>query len=458
MRAVKIFLLGAFIFAGSLSYGQDQPYLLTLAQAREYAVANNKKLLNARDGVTSSQLKIKETVAKGLPQVDGSMSYMTYFNYEMNFGMGGSGGEPDINYMVLDAGDAEVLRVIGEMLKSEPIIMSDQLSGKIQLSQLIFSGQYIAGIQTAKIARKLADQNVVLNELDVKESVTNTYFQILTSEHTLKIIAENMKNLEEIQQHTVNMFNAGVAEETDVDQLKITVSQLKNSQKALERMNQLSYNMLKFQLGVAPDAKIILADSLALFLDVLKPELALVTDFNLTENINYRMMESQVQLSKKQVDMSSWSYAPSLAGYYNYTYKILKTGFDLNPNQLAGINLSVPIFSSGVRKAQLSQSKVNYDIAKRNLDMVKDQLALQKTQLLFVYQNALENYQTQKESVAIAARVFNSIRNKYEQGLVSSLTLTQAHGNYLSAENNYLSAVLTLLQAQTSLDKLYNKL
>ena len=90
--------------------------------------------------------------------------------------------------------------------------------------------------------------------------------------------------------------------------------------------------------------------------------------------------------------------------------------------------------------------------------MVKDQLELQKTQLVYTYQNALDNFLTQKENVDVARRVYKSIQNKYEQGLSSSLNLTQANSNYLSAESNYLSSILTLLQAQTSLDKLCNKL
>jgi outer membrane protein len=458
MRTVKIFLLGVLVITSNLLYGQEQPYTLTLAQAREYAMKNNKSLMNARDGVVSSQQKVKETIAQGLPQVEGSLNYLTYFNYKLNFSMGGSSTAPVIDYTLLDLGDLEVLNAISQMSSSEPIVMKDQLSGKVQLSQLIFSGQYLAGIKTAKIARKLSEQSVVASEQDVKENVSNTYYQILASERTLKIINENITNLNEILQHTTNMFNAGLAEQTDVDQLKITVNQLKNSQKALERMTQLSYNMLKFQLGVPPATTIILADSLTQLLDATNPQAALAKDFNLSENINYQMMQSQVELSKKQVDIRKWAYAPTIAGYYNYTGKILKTNFDLNPSHLAGVTMSVPIWSSGVRRAQLAQSKISYDIAQRNMDIVKDQLDLQKTQLLYVYQNALENYETQKENVSVAGRVYQSIQNKFKHGAASSLDLTQANGNYLTAESNYYTSILTLLQAQTSLDKLYNKL
>jgi outer membrane protein TolC len=169
-------------------------------------------------------------------------------------------------------------------------------------------------------------------------------------------------------------------------------------------------------------------------------------------------MESQVQLGEKQVGLENWAYAPSIAGFYSYTKKFITTGFDMTPNHLAGFSATIPIFSSGARHARVNQAKVALDIAKRNQEMVREQLETQKNQLLYNYQNALENYETQKENVEVAGRVFKNIQNKYEQGMVSSLDLTQANNNLLSAESNYLSSIMTLLQAQTSLNKLFNKI
>jgi outer membrane protein len=459
MKVIRLFVLCSLVFYSTLVFAQEQPYRLTLAQAREYALQHNKSLMNARDKAVSTKENVRENVAQGLPQINGSLDYMTYFNYEFEFSFGGGGeGElPDFTQAPYDMGDAALFGdIMGLMGSSEPIIMDDQLSGKVQVSQLIFSGQYLFGIKAAKIARKLAEQGVTASELDIKENVTNSYFLILTTEHSLQIVAENLDNLLKIQQHTTNLYKAGVAEETDVDQLKITVSQLKNTQKALERMNQLNYNVLKFQLGVAPDADIVLADNLEQVMGIIDSQSTLTANYDITDNINYQLMESQVDLNKKLLDIQTMAYAPTIAGFYSYTKKIITTAFDLTPKHLAGFTVSVPIFSSGQRRAQVAQARINLNIAMRNEELVKDQLEMQKSQLLFNYQNALENFDTQKENVDIAGRVYKSIQNKYQQGLASSLDLTQANSNYLNAENNYLSSLLTLLQAQTSLDKLYN--
>jgi outer membrane protein len=462
MKVTRISFFLAILLSGGYLYAQDSTYLLTLAQAREYALGHNKSLMNARDQVTLSRKKVYETIAHGLPQVEGSLDYMTYFNYKLylDFGSSGGGGfdqlfsDPDI-----DAGDRKVLQALGQMFgTSEPIIMNDQFSGKIQFSQLIFSGQYIAGIQTVKIARKLADQSVVKSELDVKENVTNSYYTILITEQTLKILSENLANLNDIIQHADNFYKAGMAEETDVLELKVAASGLQNTRKTLERMNQLNYNMLKFQLGVTPETEIALADSLPWFIGNINLQTALADSFNIDHDITYQLMESQVELSKRQVDMQYWAYTPIIAGFYSYTQKFITTGFDMTPNHLAGISVSVPLISSGMRNSQVAQAKISLDMARRNQEIVKDQLQTQYTLMLSNYESALENFNTQKENIVVAAQVFTNKQNKYKQGMLSSSELSHANSDYLNAEINYMNAVQTLLQAQTSLEKMYNRL
>jgi outer membrane protein len=461
MKGIKFYFFTTLALACTMVTAQEQPYMLTLQQAREYALQHNKTLLNARDQITSSKKKVYETIANGLPQVEGSLDYTTYFNYEMNFSFGSSSGGtiPDFTQPPYDAGDAALFGdIMGLMGSSEPIIMTDQFSGNIQVSQLIFSGQFITGIQTAKIARRLADQSLVRSELDVKENITNSYYNILTTEHSLNVINKNLENLDAIIKNTENFYRTGMVEETAVLELKVRASGVKNFQKLLERVNQLNYNMLKFQLGVAPETNIALADSLPQIIESLNPQAALVNNYDVNNDITYQLTESQVALTKKQVDLQEWAYAPTAAGFYRYTEKFKTTGFDLTPNQLAGITVSVPIFSSGMRNSKVSQAKITLDMAQRQQEMVKDQLEIQYSGLLTTYENALENFNTQKENIDVAERVYTIKKNKYKQGMLTSTELASADSDYLSAESDYMSAVLSLLQAQTSLDKLFNRL
>ena len=321
---------------------------------------------------------------------------------------------------------------------------------------MLFSGQWILGIQTSKIAKTIAAQQVTLTELDIKETVYNSYYTILISERLMDIVKKNLENMSEIQTHTENMYKAGTAEITDVDQIRITVGQLKNSLLSMQRTVDVNYNLLRLQLGLQAGTPITLTDMLENFLQEDGFHKLAAQAFDINENSQYQLMQTQEELQKKMVGLKKWAYAPTISANYSYSYQI-KSGLFSAPHT-AGVTMSIPLFSGLQRKAQLDQEKITLDQTTLNKSLLEDQLNLQEEQYKFALKNALEDYNLQRENITVAKKVLENYRNKYNAGAVSSLDLTQANNNYLQAENNYTSACLTLLQAQTQLDKLYNQL
>ena len=124
----------------------------------------------------------------------------------------------------------------------------------------------------------------------------------------------------------------------------------------------------------------------------------------------------------------------------------------------ATVSLNVPIFGGLQRASKISQAKISLQQTRLNKSLLEDQLHLQEAQYKYNLQNANENFKLQKENMEVAKSVLGHYQAKFEVGAISSLDLTQANNNYLGAANNYTSACLDLLQAQTELLKLYNEL
>ena len=399
------------------------PQNLTLEQAVNFAVEHNKELQASQMNIALRNKMVQEAISQGLPQINGSLDYTTNFNHEI------------------------------ESFKSK---LPDQSTVGVSISQLLFSGQWILGIQTSKIAKTIAAQQVTLTELDIKETVYNSYYTILISERLMDIVKKNLENMSEIQTHTENMYKAGTAEITDVDQIRITVGQLKNSLLSMQRTVDVNYNLLRLQLGLQAGTPITLTDMLESFLQEDGFHKLAAQAFDINENSQYQLMQTQEELQKKMVGLKKWAYAPTISATYSYSYQI-KSGLFSAPHT-AGVTMSIPLFSGLQRKAQLDQEKITLDQTVLNKSLLEDQLNLQEEQYKFALKNALEDYNLQRENITVAKKVLENYRNKYNAGAVSSLDLTRANNNYLQAENNYTSACLTLLQAQTQLDKLYNQL
>jgi outer membrane protein TolC len=155
------------------------------------------------------------------------------------------------------------------------------------------------------------------------------------------------------------------------------------------------------------------------------------------------------------------SVLPTLSGCYSYGVNGMGDKISSQQwfrNSMTGLQLSVPIFGSGQKYSQIKKAQINYEKAKTTKDMVTEQLLLQEKQLRYNLDNANLQYISQKDNVEVSKRVYTSMENKYKQGMASSLELTQANSLYLQSENNYVSALMNLLQTKLALDKLMNNM
>ena len=73
------------------------------------------------------------------------------------------------------------------------------------------------------------------------------------------------------------------------------------------------------------------------------------------------------------------------------------------------------------------------------------------------FDTAKETFDNQKDNLALAQKIYDKTVKKYEAGIASSLELTQAQNQMLSAEGNYVKAVLDLLNARSALEKSYGQ-
>jgi len=431
LRKTLIYLWLSIFIPGLVS--AQEKLSLSLAQAQEHALEYNKQVENAALAIDLAQKRINESISSYLPQANLTMDYTNYL-----------GAEIEITFQ--------------EGMPSTTIPFSPTSNLNIGVSQMIFSGNFIVGIQMLKVYREISEKNYLKTEQSIKELTARSYYNSLVADLSIRIIEDNLDNMHKIYENTKAMVSVGMAERLDLDQFEVQMSTLDNAMKSAERNRELAYNLLRFQLGVPVDTPLELTDPLNLFLENVDFAAELQLGFNLQENIDFQVIESQERLSKKQVDLQRSNYLPVLSSYYQYTSKILKADFDMTPKNVIGLNLSVPILSSGMRNSQVNQARIQYETTRNNKSLLEDQLLLQEKQLRFNLASAFEQYLNRKNNVDVTLRIYDNYQFKYEQGIASSLDLTIANNNYLQAESDYLQSIIGLLDAQLSLKKLMNKL
>jgi len=441
---VSLLIAGTFFLSG---FSQELPMSLDLSlkDAQNYAIENNLGIKSAQYDVESSRLAVWEVISSMLPSVEASGSFNDNLKLSTTL-------LPAIMFDPTADPDEKFPVSFGSQFNS---------SGSIQATMVLFNAPLIIGAETAKLAKILNEKNLEKSELDIKESVASTYYLILVSEKSLEILEGNIANLNETLKSTKAMYQAGMAESTDVDQVSTNVVAVENSKTSLLTSIELSYNMLRFQLGVAPDAAITLNQTLEDILMEVDVDVLLSRTFDHTQNVDYKLIEGQEQITELSLKSQKASVLPTLAGYYNYgTSGMGDKVSELQwfQNSMTGLSLSVPIFASGQRYVKIQKARIELDKVRNTKELLTEQLLIQEKQLRFNLMNADIQYRSQKNNIEVAQRVYTSVENKYKQGMASSLDLTQANNQYLTAENNYVSALMSLLQSKLALDKLLNDL
>ena len=405
--------------------------IFSLDSAVSYSIEHNKQLVNSKYAIEKSGMQVKEAISAGLPQIQASLDYQNFL-----------GASAIINCGPIPA----------------KIPFNPTSNFQTTVSQLLFNGNYFVGIQLSKLAKEITEQVYEKDELNVKEQTIRAYYMVLVSEQVLKTMQSNRENIEDIYKKTSNMANIGVIEQIEAKKLSVMITTVDNAIKSTERQTELAYNLLRLQLGLGSDQKIKLEDTLEDLVDRFINNNESKQEFNLSANLDYKLVELQTEIAQKNVNMQRANFLPTLAAFYSYTEKIKKPEFDISPKNILGVTLNIPIFSGGQRYMKLSQAKVDLYSAENTLTLLQDQLTIQERQLNYTYQNLLEQYEYQKTNVEIAKEVLENVTLKHEQGMISSLELTNANSEYLKAETSYTGVLLELLNAELALRKLNSNL
>ena len=400
---------------------------LSLAEAQDYAVETNRSLRNASLAVQEAYAQRWQTIASMLPSADLSWGYTSMMGYKMNFG-------------------------------GMPIEMPD--NGTLGVTAAVgINGQAIVGALLNNVAIDMQKLNLQQSEDNLRANIKTSYASVLVLENVVTLLKNSLANIEQMAEMTQRSVEVGAAEQTTADLIKVRVNTLKNNINANLRSTQLAMNALKVLLDVPAETELVLTSTLEDFLSAEAVLALLGNDFILEKNLNYQLLEKNVELAKKNVHMSGWAYGPTVALAYQYSKKDYfgeKEGFNMTPPNAVSLNISMPLWSSGKRAAGVVEKKIALEEARNTFAETANNLGIQNEQLRYNLQNGYETYMNEKDNMAVTQRVFESTTNKFNQGAASNLDLVNASNDLITAQSSYVQAVLTLVNAQVELEKFLN--
>lgn len=417
----------------------------TLDEAIAFALENNYSAINANRDIVDAQKQKWETIATGLPQVSAGVSYQNQLKQPVSVIPAEIfGGEPG---------------TFVEVVFGQP----QTASATATLTQQIFDGSYIVGVQATKAFLRYSANNKEKTDLEVRKAVTEAYGNVLLAEESVEIFEKNKAALEKNLFETQKLYENGLGDEESVEQLQITLSSVDNQLKNAIRLKAITLQMLNLVMGISIDAPTKLSEDL----DVLAQKqinLALLeSDFKIENNVDYKLVENLNDQRYFEHKLAKSRALPTLNAFVNYGSSAFADNFNfLNGDQqwfdssILGFDLSIPLFSSGKRSASTARAKIALEKVKTQKQEAEEQIRLQWENAKSEYILAIEQYQTAKENLGLSERIENKNQIKYTEGIASSFELRQAQTQLYDAQQGYLQSMVEVINTKTNLETILN--
>jgi outer membrane protein len=447
----NLFLITACLmwFAGAANAQQAAPpaqsYNFTLADCINYAYEHQDSVLNAQLDVKSAEYKVKETTGIGLPQVTGSASLQDYLKIPTTLIPGEAFGQAPGTFIPIKFG------------------VKYQSSVGLDVNQIIFDGSYLVGLQASKTYKELSQRSLTRTKIQTNVSVSKAYYQVLVSNEQIKLLDANIAQLKQQFDQTTAQNKQGFVEKIDVQRLEVQYNNLVTNRENVIRLLVLNYQMLKFQMGMPIGRELTLKDKLSdVKLDENVAETSVDTAFY-HNRIEFNLLETANKLNMLDLKRQKSHYLPTLSAFGNTSVAFQNNAFsnlynDNFPATYIGIKLNVPIFNGFQRKYQIKQSEISVLKSQNDIINAKNGLTLQANSAKITYTNGIQSLNNQKRNRELAQEVLRVSKIKYEQGVGSSIEVTQAQTALETSDNDYIKSLYDVLINKVNLDQAYGRI
>ena len=445
---------------------QEKSMKFSMDEAIQFAVENSYNTRTAKNNIKTANKKVWETTTIGLPQINGNVAYQNFLKQPVSL----------LPAAAFDNRES-VVQTVEDFFnlnrKSSPaspdgfipVVFGTQqnINATLTLSQLIFDGSYLVGLQAAKTFLTISKQAEEKTILRTREAVINAYGNVLVTEKSITILEQNITILQKNFNDAQKIYENGLNEEEDVQQLEITLENLNNQLNSFVRMKEIAYQMLNLSLGNPTKTTLILTDSLEGLAENNVNLGLIATEFNFLNHIDFKISENDKEKQRLIMKLEQSKALPSLSAFINYGTQGFSDSFSFFDSKqqwynssLLGVSLQVPIFSSFGRKARTSQKKIAFENADIRLEETKQRLQVLAEKAKIEYQLSIKNYSTAKKIVGLAERIEKKQRIKFFEGISSSFDLLQAQNQLYAQQQNYVQAMLAVIAKKATLENALN--
>lgn len=416
-------------------------YQFSLEECIQYALVNQPKVQNARLSREASREKIRESTGKLLPHANITGSFTDNLKLQTSV-IPDFANDPN-NKIPVQFGTKYASAVTG------------------QVNQTILNSDYFLGLKAAKVYDELSVRGLERTAIDTRVQVSNAYFNVLVSRESIRLVDANILRLQKTLKDTRARYDEGVSERIDVDRMQVSFNNAETQRANLERLQQYSLDVLKFNMGMPLQSTLELEEDVKSFAGI--REMPDSQQYNFQDRPEYHMQRVQVELNRLDLKSKRLGIVPTLSAFINYGVNwfapqfsdLYKTGYG---NSAMGLTLNFPIFTGTERIHQVAQSRITLRQSENDLTNLSQQIQLEVRDAYTNYKNNTTSLLTQEKNMALTQGVYDRVVLKFDQGVSSSLDVVSADNELKQAQSDYINALLDTLISKVKLDQAMGKI
>ncbi|MDA9276269.1 TolC family protein [Flavobacteriaceae bacterium] len=435
-----------FIVFTSYGFSQGEITSLSIDDAVEYGIENNRSLQNAERDVQIAYKQRWETIAIGLPNVTLDLNYLNYLELPTSLIPAEFFGGQKGDFAEIQFGTEQ------------------SAIGSVKLEQLLFDGSWIVGLEYSKIYLDISENLYEKTLLEVRESIVKLYSLVVTLDEGIILLKETLENFKKDLFEVTELYKNGFEEVENVEQIKITIAQAELSLLQAKKTRDNQLNLLKLVLGINLEDTIILSTSINDFIAENIIFSNSFDEFNTNKNIDVKISQNNFDTKRIEYKLEKSKKLPKVSGFISGTYTGYNNEFDFtNKSQnwfgssVLGINLEIPVFNAFKLNVSSQKAKIAMNQAMTNLEEQEEKTQAKVQEKLNDYQLAIKTLNVSEQNMRLSVSIEEKNSIKFFEGIVSSFEFRQAQLQLLDSQQKYLNSVLELISIKTELETLYNK-
>lgn len=462
-------ILFFFIIICSSVYSQTDKMNLSLEEAINYAQINNATLKSADLQIKSAEAIKRETIAIGLPKINASINYNSWIKQQVSLipaaAFDNTQNIVDVvnNYFNVDQNNNNINQAEG--LIPLKFGTKQSINGNINLTQLVFDGSYFVGVKSVQIYVDIEEGIRNKTSIELRKSTIESYGNVLLAKESVRIINKNIKIVENTLNEVIKIYENGLTEEENVEQLQITLSGLESNLKNGLLQQKLASQLLNLILGLEINQELNLTENFEDLIDK-SIDISIISKTSDTKKSADYIIKNNDKTSKELlVFYEKTKLLPTLNAFLNTGYQGYSDQFNFtNKSQkwygstIFGLKMDIPILSSGDQLSKITRAKIELEKSNLQLDELEKRLGIETTLAKGNYQFAIEDYYNKKRNLELAERIEKKNQIKFTEGIASSFDLREAQTQLYKSQQSYLLSMLSIINSKAKLESLTSEI